>query len=505
MVETTLKYLKKINAHNFELLAGYSYEDYENQYTGVTVRGFISDIFGYDNLSAADITRVRSGDIYSGGEMGKLIGFFGRVNYNFNNKYILSATLRHDGSSKFGANNKWGTFPSVSLAWNLTEEPFLSNVKSLNDLKLRVGYGTTGNQAGIGPYNSLALYSTGPLYYNNGEWQNTFQYSQNANPNLKWEQTSTLNIGVDYSFFRNRLSGTIDYYIRKTSDLLYNYPVPVPPYLYPNILANVGDISNKGIEFLIEGDVVRNNDFRWTVSLNVAHNKQLIVKLSNDQFQIQNTYVGNVTGRGQNGSPTSILREGEEISTFYGLKCLGLDENGMYIIEDADHNQTIDSNDNQVIGHAMPRATYGISNNLSYKGFDLSFFFRGVYGNDIFNNDKLLMSNPSNFPAQVYKEATTTALRDKAEYNSYYIEKGSFLRLQNASIAYNFSTKRNLGFKKCRVYLAGENLFIITKYSGMDPELAANNGYGGILAQGIDVGGLPPIIRRIILGINVTF
>jgi len=503
VLEFTLKYLKKINKNNIEILGGYSYEHYQNQYSGANVRGFITDAFGYNNLGAGDPTKYLPGDIWSGGDMSKLIGFFGRLNYNFDEKYILAATLRRDGSSKFGANNKWGTFPSVSVAWRISGEPFMNGMDFLNDLKLRLGYGVTGNQGGIGPYNSLALYRTGPLYFNNGNWQSTYEYSQNANPNLKWEQTATLNAGLDFSFYKDRISGSVDFYNRKTSDLLYTYPVPVPPYLYPNILANVGDISNKGIELVINADIIRNQDFRWTVSFNIAHNKQLITRLSNDQFKIQDTYVGYVTGRGQSGSTTHILREGEEISTFYGLKCLGLDKNGMYIYQDVDKNDTIDSRDNQVIGHAMPKATYGITNTISYKGFELSFFMRGIYGNDIFNNDKMQMGNPTNFPAQVYKEATTTPLRDKMVYSSYYIEKGTFLRLQNASLGYNFNTKK-LGINKLKVYIAGENLFVITKYSGMDPELAAHNS-GDLLAQGIDPGGLAPLIRRFILGVNVVF
>lgn len=504
ILELTLKYSKKINKHNFELLGGYSYEHYQTQNYGANARGFISDVFGYNNLSAGDITKVRSGDMYSGGNMSKLIGFFGRLNYNFNDKYILAATLRRDGSSKFGTNDKWGTFPSASVAWRISGEPFMKGFDFLNDLKLRFGYGITGNQDGIGPYNSVALYSSGPLYYNNGKWENTFEYSQNPNPNLKWEQTATLNAGIDFSLYKDRLNGSLDIYNRKTSDLLYTYPVPVPPYLYPNILANVGDISNKGIELVINADIIRNRDFRWSVSFNVAHNKQLITRLSNDQFKVQDTRVGYVTGRGQSGTTTSILREGEEISTFYGPKCLGLDKNGMYIINDVDKNGTIDSRDQQVIGHALPKATYGITNTISYKGFELSFFMRGVYGNDVFNNDKLQMGNPANFPAQVYRDATTTPLRDKMAYNSYYIEKGSFLRLQNANLGYTFNTEK-LGINKLKVYISGENLFVITRYSGMDPELAAQNGSGGILAQGIDPGGLPPLIRRFIFGVNVAF
>jgi iron complex outermembrane receptor protein len=273
--------------------------------------------------------------------------------------------------------------------------------------------------------------------------------------------------------------------------------------MYATMLANVGDISNKGIEFVINADIIRNQDFQWTVSLNAAHNKQLVTKVSNEKYQVANTLVGTVSGRGQGGMTSHILREGEEISSFYGYVCEGLDADGKWIMKDLDGNGIIDSNDKTVIGHAMPRATYGITNTITYKGFNLSLFFRGVYGNDIFNNDKLMMGNPTNFPAMVYKEATTSPIKDKMIYSSYYIEKGSFLRLQNASLGYNFNTKK-LGINKLKVYITGENLFVITKYSGMDPELAAQNS-GDLLAQGTDPGQLPPLIRRFILGVNVTF
>ena len=503
LLEFTLNYLRKINLHTLEFLAGYSYEESLSRNLTTSVRGFITDEFGFDNLNAADVSKYKSGDISSDGSMSKLIGFFGRLNYNFNDKYLLAATLRRDGSSKFGANHKWGIFPSASVAWRISDEPFMSGMEFLNDLKLRLSYGVTGNQAGISPYNSLALYSTGPLYLNNGNWENTYRYSQNANPDLKWEQTATLNAGLDFSLYKDRIDGSIDFYNRLTSDLLYTYPAPVPPYLYANILANVGNISNKGIELVLKADIIRNKDFQWTVSFNFAHNKQMVTKVSNDLFKVAQTYLGQVSGRGQTGATTSILQEGEEISSFYGLKCQGLDENGMYIIQDLDKNGIIDSRDNQIIGHALPRATYGITSTISYKGFDLSFFLRGIYGNDIFNNDKMQMGNPTNFPAMIYKEAITSPLRDKMIYNSYYLEKGSFLRLQNASLGYNFNIKK-LGINKLKVYLAGENLFVITKYSGMDPELAAQNS-SDLLVQGIDPGQLPPLIRRFILGLNVDF
>lgn len=506
MLELTLKYHLKTNNQNIELLGGYSYEHYQRQYFSAQTRSFITDAFGFNNLVAGDITKATSGDITSGGDMSKLIGFFGRINYNFKDKYIMAATLRRDGSSKFGASNKWGTFPSGSVAWIISNEPFMRHSTFLTNLKLRLGYGVTGNQAGISPYNSVALYKSGPLYFNQGNWENTFEYSQNANPHLKWEQTATLNAGIDFSFFNDRVEGSIDVYNRKTSDLLYTYPVPVPPYINPTILANVGEISNKGIELMTEVSIVRNRNLHWSLSFNIAHNKQLIVKLSNDQFKIQNANVGEIAGSGQSGQLACILKEGEEISSFYGPKCLGLDNLGRYIYKDVDKNDTIDSRDKEIIGHALPRLTYGIANTITYKGFELSFFLRGVYGNDIFNNARMVMVDPSKFPGQVYKETLVTPLNSEMqkEFNSYYIEKGSYLRLQSANLGYNFNAKNKL-IKKCKVYIAGENLFVITNYSGMDPEMAAQNGFEGILAQGIDFGGLPPLIRSFILGIDITF
>lgn len=506
MVEFTVKYRKKIINQNVEILGGYSYEHYQKQYFGASTRSFITDAFGFNNFVAGDITKARSGDLFSGGDMSKLIGIFGRINYNLREKYIVAATLRRDGSSKFGASNKWGTFPSGSIAWVLSNEPFMKNSIFVSYLKLRFGYGVTGNQAGISPYNSVALYQSGPLYLNNGNWENTYVYSQNANPHLKWEQTATLNAGIDYSFFNARIEGSIDIYNRKTSDLLYTYPVPVPPYINPTILANVGEISNRGIELLTEAKIVKRQNLQWSLSLNIAHNKQLIVKLSNHQFKIQNTYVGGIFGRGQSDQSGSILKEGEEISSFYGPKCLGLDNQGRYIFKDIDKNDTIDSRDREIIGHALPRLTYGITNTIMYKRFEFGFFLRGVYGNDVFNNGRMVMVDPSRFPSQVYKETMVTQLNGEMQkvFSSYYIEKGSFLRLQNINLGYIFNTRNNL-IKKCRVYLAGENLFVITNYSGMDPEMASQNGLEGVLAQGIDPGGMPPLIKSYLLGLDITF
>ena len=256
LLETTLNYNRRFGSHSIDLLGGYSYEDNKYQDARARNRYFVTNLFGYNNLGAGE--QLLNGDVYSSANMSRLISFFGRVNYSFADRYILSATLRRDGSSKFGPNYKWGSFPSVSAAWRLIDEPFMEGAKSVFDeLKIRAGYGVSGNQSGLDPYQSIALYGSSGLYFDNGAWHTAYAVSQNENPNLRWESTSMFNVGVDFSVLNARINGTIEYYDKVTEDLLYKYPVPVPPYMYSEMMANVGSMSNKGIELTLTGDVIR--------------------------------------------------------------------------------------------------------------------------------------------------------------------------------------------------------------------------------------------------------
>ncbi len=354
LLETTLNYDKSIDEHKLGFLAGYSYEENHYQKYGAQNRQFVTDFFGYDNLEAGE--NLRPSDVWSEANMNKLVSFFGRVNYNYKMKYMLTVSFRYDGSSKFGANHKWATFPSVSAAWRINEESFMQGATFLDDLKLRVGYGISGNQDGIDPYKSLELYGSEGQYYDNGKWYRAYQISQNANENLKWEETSMFNIGLDYNILNNRLSGTIEYYDKQTKDLLYTYQVPVPPYLYPDMLANVGSMSNKGIEVLISGDIIRKNNLRWTASVNLAHNKNKITKLSNDEFSTSSILTGSAWIRGGSDNTTHIVEEGKEVGTFYGWLCKGIDENGMYIMDDMiDGEPGLTNDDRTYIGSAQPQ------------------------------------------------------------------------------------------------------------------------------------------------------
>src|SRR5690606_24873565 len=322
--------------------------------------------------------------------MFKLASFFGRVNYMFNDKYILTASLRRDGSSKFGENHKWGTFPSVSAAWLLSDEPFMQDAEFFDYLKIRTGYGVSGNQAGIDPYKTLQLYGQSGRYYDNGSWYTAYQISQNANPNLKWEETAMFNVGLDFSLFNSRLNGTVEYYDKQTSDLLYTYQVPVPPNLYPDMLANVGSMSNKGFEIHLNTDAVRKQDFRWNISVNFARNKNEITRLSNEQFSTSSIKTVSAWIRGGSDNTTHIVEEGREVGTYYGWRALGLDEEGKYILDDmVDGKEGLTDEDRTYIGSAQPNFTYGIANTFTYKNWELNFFLRGVSGNDVLNFSRM--------------------------------------------------------------------------------------------------------------------
>lgn len=499
LIETTLEYVSSpVENHNMTLLGGYSYEDNHYQSASAQSRQFVTDFFEYNNLGAGEM--LRAGDVSSSANMSKLISFFGRVNYSIQNRYVLTASLRRDGSSKFGANHKWGTFPSVSAAWNISEESFMQS-SIIDEIKLRAGYGVVGNQDGLSPYQTLQLYSASGRYYDSGSWYQAYQIGQNANPDLKWEETSMFNIGVDYSLFNGRLSGVVEFYDKKTRDLLYMYQVPMPPYLYPSMIANVGTMSNVGVELLINGTPISKEDFSWNVSLNLAHNKNEITKLSNSNFSTSSIKLGSASVRGAAHTTTHIIEEGKPVGTFYGWRNLGLNDSGKYIMDDmVDGVEGLTDDDRTYIGSAQPKLTYGISNSFNYKNFDLSFFLRGVYGNDVLNFSRMAYATTLWLPGgNVLREALTNGLTDNPKYSSYNIEKGSFLRLDNASLGYTFNPQKLGSIKGLRLYLNAQNLFVITKYKGLDPEVDM-----GGLAPGMEGRNYYPKARTLSMGLNIT-
>ncbi|MGC8803679.1 MAG: SusC/RagA family TonB-linked outer membrane protein, partial [Bacteroidales bacterium] len=445
-LETYLAYDNTFGDHTFGVMGGYSYLYNMYQGFGALRRGYSTDLFLYNNLAAG--LDYRQGDVYSYKGDSKLISFFGRFNYNYQSKYYLTATLRRDGSSKFGQNNKWGVFPSASASWRISAENFMEPLRNiLTNLKLRVGYGVTGNQEGIPSYKSIMLLGQssddpqGYTYFSydgtTGKWLTAYGIIQNANPDLKWEQTAQTNIGIDASLY-NRIKITLDYYRKYTSDLLFTYAVPQPPYLYGKMLANVGNLSNNGLEISINAAIIQRKDFSWNVDVNFATNTQKIDRLSNQLYTTDAVPAGLLTGiRGMSGVQAQLIKEGYVAGTFYGLLCDSISYTGKYVYHDFDGDGRITDKDKTVIGDVQPDYTAGLSMSFAYKQFDLGFSFYGIFGQKLLNASYMSVMDDSRLPTYNVPDA---ALKDKltapADYSSYWIEDGSFVRLQNVTLGY---------------------------------------------------------------------
>jgi TonB-linked SusC/RagA family outer membrane protein len=507
LMEWNLEYNGKFGAeeqHGLNLLGGYSWEEVSFSSMRASNRNFTTDLLGADNLQSGQ--GLRPTDVESSRNMSRLISFYGRAHYSYMSRYMLTATVRRDGSSKFGANHKWGTFPSVSAAWAISEEEFMKNQTWVNELKLRVGYGVTGNQSGLDPYRTLQLYGADGTYYNNGAWLTAYKISQNANPDLKWEETSMFNIGLDFFLFDNRLTGTLEWYDKKTSDMLYTYKVPTPPFLHPDMMANVGDMRNTGVELAVSFDAVRSKDFHWNTSLTLAHNKNEITSMSNDIYTTSRILVGDAWVRGGSGRTTHVIEEGYPVGQFYGPEFVRINEEGKYIFKNKDGEEVtgVTAEDYTYIGSAQPDLTFGWNNQFRYKRFDLSMFFRGTLGNKVLNMGRMSYGHPGYLiGANALNDPLIHELKVVPEYSSLYVEDASHIRLDNMSFGYTFNTEEIGWLERARVYATGQNLFVITNYKGLDPEVDENRNDG--LAPGVEDREYYPKARTISLGVSLTF
>ncbi len=508
IMETTLHYLNSFGKNNITLLAGYSFQ--QDDYDGFSAHGLdpLSNYVKSNNLAV--LNKVNPGDINSYKGVNRLISFFGRVTYNFASKYFLTATIRRDGSSKFGANNEWGWFPSVSGAWNIKSESFMSNANFVSNLKLRVGYGLSGNQE-IPNYLDVISYGPNGTAPNpeTGKPSINFEASHNSNPDLKWEQNAELNIGIDYGFFKNKLSGSIDYYDKTTYDLLAEYSVPVPPNPVDRTYANVGTLRNRGIEISLQSFIIDNKNFKWKSLTTFTKNKQTVVSLSNDKYSWDILKEGWLQGRGLVGNEnwTQIVAPGYEIGTFYMPQYAGISADGAFLFYTASGGVTRDVSAAQrrVVGHALPDFTMGWSNYFTiYKKIDVSFALRAIYGFNVLNVTRLIFGNAQWLPNL---NVLHSALVDKAAginsapvVNSYYLEDGSFVRLDNITIGYTFDTKNLDWIRKIRVYVTSNNLYTLTGYTGIDPEINYNG-----LSFGLDQYNVYPKTRTLTFGFNIIF
>ena len=492
LMELILKYNQQFGDHRIDAMAGYSYQYFWNEGINTAAYGFQSDEFKWYNLAAAKTIE----SLTSYAESNKLISFYGRANYSYANRYLFTATVRRDGSSRFGKDNKWGTFPSFAASWRITEEPFFKS-EAVSNLKLRASWGMTGNQE-IGNYNAISTLGAQSWGYIFGGEKNTVVLPQQyANPDLKWESTSQTDIGLDFGFLNNRIRGSIDWYYKKTKDLLLTVAVPSPS-LITTQLANVGAVRNTGVEFELGFDIMHTKDFSWDATLNFASNKNKLTSLSNSKWSGDDVLWAPCNGAGLAGQYSQLIMVGEPLGTFYGKKFIGLDENGMEMYAD--------DGKSQIIGCAQPDFTYGITTNLRYKSWSLSLNFRGSQGNDVYNNTANNFMYLNSLPGRNVLTAAVNSgisVNQAKTYSSQFIEDGSFFRLDNLTLGYDFKLPA-LKITNARAYFTAQNLFCITGYDGLDPEVNTDTqGKGGSIL-GVDYLSYPRS-RTFIFGVNVTF
>ncbi|PIQ21953.1 MAG: SusC/RagA family TonB-linked outer membrane protein, partial [Cytophagales bacterium CG18_big_fil_WC_8_21_14_2_50_42_9] len=518
-VEPTIQFDRTIaNDHHINAVGGYSYQYSVYEDFRAYNSGFVNDIFEENNLGAGNQLQEGKAGMESSKEDNTLIAFFGRVNYSFADKYMLSLILRHEGSSRFGANNKWGNFPAASVGWNIDKESFMESISFINSLKLRAGYGVTGNQD-IANYSSLVTLGGGGVYINpDGAYRQTYGPNRNPNPDLRWEKKKELNIGIDYSVLENRISGSIDVFKRRTEDLLYNYTSQLPPFVRETIYTNVGAISNKGIEIALNVVPVQTKDFTWNIGFIGSHATNKADDLSNDIYKVEAITEGDIGGYGALGQAFRI-EEGGKIGNFYGKRFAGFDENGKWLFYNRNNeavpfdqiNNSTDPavSDLAVIGNAIPKYLASLTNDFKYKNLSLRVFMRGRFGYDILNTMDLSYGNQVALPNNLLNSAFTknAALKDTYQYSDYYLESGSFVKLDEITLGYNFNLNTPF-IRNLRVYATGANLATFTKYTGNDPDYVLTTGIGNEIngrRLGIDVRDPYPNTRSFLIGLNVGF
>ena len=513
--ETYLNYDFKVGKSKWGLMAGYSWEEKKNNDGfGLSVEGYYNDDLTWYNMSYAQTILGVQNSVQSGyRENIRNISFYGRANYSFDSRYMLQATIRRDGSSVFGKNNRWGTFPSVSAAWNITEEPFMKNQTLFDNLKLRAGYGISGNAMGFDVYSSYNTYGATGTFTYDGKLYRTYAATKNANPDLKWESTGMLNIGLDFAFMNGRVNGTIEVYNKKTKDLIWSYPVPTTQYVYGWMDANVGEMTNKGIEFTLNAVPVRTKNFTWNTTINLSHNKNTVDKMQNDQFHTTNLTQGDpmVAGVSANGWTQRIM-EGESIGTFYTYQYAGtVNGRSEYYVLDENGNRTGETTNNpglkdrSITGCAQPKLNAGWNNSITWKNWSLNAFIAGVFGNDVYNGPRAHYTSAQMFSdgKNVLKEFLSFPAGDASGSlpSDRWIEKGTYIRLQSLTLSYTFRNCFNDWIQDLTIYGTGNNLLTITDYKGLDPEV----NLGGI-DPGIDYRwSRYPHTRTFLVGVKINF
>ncbi|WP_197933108.1 SusC/RagA family TonB-linked outer membrane protein [Spirosoma aureum] len=511
VLETFFTWNKEFGDHSINAVLGYSWQgNVSGDGFQTSSTNFPVDNIGYNNFALSNPYAVSSYRVNFGVDgiyqETRLISDFARLNYNYKDRYLVQGSIRRDGSSVFGANNQWGYFPAVGAAWRINQEGFMQNQNLFNDLKLRASYGVTGNSSGFNAYTAQFISGSLGTYYYNGVQTAAYGPTQAANPNLQWEKTATTNIGLDFTVLKGKLSGTLEWYDKNTTGMIYSYRVD--PILVPvgSIIANGGSMSNKGVEFSLSATPVSTSKFSWTTGLNLAHNTNKITSLTNPLFvggdSVRTTQP---EGNGQTGSTLQILKAGMPLGQFFTLQYAGKNDKGVsqYVSQKGDLTTTPTiGTDYKYLGSPQPKLLVGWTNTLRYGNFDFNVFFRGVFGNKIFNATRADLFRPStaqftNILVDVADEKATDV--NSFKYSSRFIEDGSYVRLDNATLGYNFK-KLGQYVKTIRVYASVNNAFVITGYKGIDPEI----NQGGI-APGVDANNFYPKTRTILVGLNASF
>lgn len=508
LFEITADYAHSFGRHNVAAVAGFSYQNFLYDGMSVENKGFPTESMKYYQIGNGDPNKTYL-KASSYRNSNTLAALFARANYNYAEKYLVSASIRREGSSRFGANNKWGWFPAVSLGWRITGEDFLENAKGVNDLKLRLGFGVTGNNLGS-DLRSVATLTKGGTFLYNGKYENTYTIGQNVNPDLRWEKKYEYNFGLDFAFLDNRLYGSFDAYFRNTRDLLWDYEVPTPPYQYHTLLANAGRMNSYGVELVISGVPVKTKDWTWTTTPTISWNHNVITRLSDPSkgFNYKETTSGGVGENGIMNTNTQILIEGQSVGAFYGYKFLGIKDGTWYystpaggVVDGAGASDGY----RQVIGNAQPWFTFGWNNSVRYKNFDLSIFLRGVVGNKILNLTRWAygpraMAADNIFMKDV-KLKDGLVYANKEQFSDYYLENGSYMKIDNITLGYNFKFKESSLVDRLRIYITGQNLATITGYSGQDPEVDTTS----VWSSGIDYCDFYPTVATVLFGLNISF
>lgn len=480
--------------HDIEIVGGYEYADYSTAEFGAEGQGFSTDAFGYHNLGGGN-TLVKP---FSWREDSKLVSFFSRANYSLNDRYFLTGVLRYDGSSRFGTGNKWALFPAVSASWRISEESFLRD-RVFSDLRLRAGFGLQGNPA-VPPYASLITLGPGGNYVFGESPVTGISPTRNPNPDLKWEETSQFNIAVDYGFSDNRYSGTIEYYVKNTTDLLLEVPVPQPA-LVSTRLENIGEIRNQGVELAFNAQVLTGPRLSWLAGLVFAAERNEVVDLGG-RTVLQSA---RASGQGQSDTWTQRILPGEALGTFFGPEFIGVDNDGRQLFNEyevtRDEQGRVTSrtligettspggDDYVILGNANPDFTLGLHSQVNFGNFDLSFLVRSEIGQEVFNNTSLVYATKGavlqgrNFLSSALDDGV--GIDEPAIYSSRWIEDGSFVRLQNLTLGYSFAMPSfAMQVRDARAYVSFDNLLLLTDYSGYDPEV--HTAAEGLAVRGVD-------------------